>query len=78
MHMHTRKITKSTQTSCILSTMRAKFGTSQKLTFYFAIFALFFSLKSCSAGTISAIALTKVSLEAHRKNVEGKVSRKDC
>ena len=37
----------------------------------------FFSLKSSSSCTLSATALTKVSLEAHRKNVEVELSRKD-
>ena len=36
-----------------------------------------FSLKSCSYGTLSAIASPKVSLEAHQQNVEGEVLRND-
>ena len=35
----------------------------------------FFSLKSCSSCTLSAIALSKVSLEAHRTNFEEEVLR---
>ena len=72
------KLSKALHLACILSTMRPKQGTSQKLTFNFSILALFFSLKSCSLGTLSAIALIKISLEAHQKSGEGKVSRKDC
>ena len=39
---------------------------------YLAIFVL---LKSSSSGTLCATALPKVSLEAHRKNVAGEISR---
>ena len=51
---------------------------AENLHFILQFLPCYVSLKSCSSGTISAIALTKVSLEAHRKNVEGEISRKDC
>ena len=78
MHIYTTKISKGPQQVLNLSTMCSKLGKSPKLTFYFAISATFFSLKSSSSCTLSATALTKVSLEAHQKNVEGEVSSKDC
>ena len=78
MHIYTTKISKGHQQVMNLRTMSSKLDGSPKLTFYFAISAPFFSFKSSSSRTLSATALSKGSLEAHRKNVEGEVSRKDC